>query len=159
VSQPELLTFFSYRHREALNRGAQSRLRVMMVAVRTSGDSLGMAARIRQELREIDPDLPVLRINTIEEQLSDVLARDRLTAALSGFFGALAALLASIGLYGVIFYSVARRTNEIGIRMALGAQAGDALRLVIMEGMKLTLVGILLGLFAALALTRLIKGV
>jgi predicted permease len=158
VSQPELLTFFSYRHREALNRGAQSRLRIMMVAVRTSGDPLGMAARVRQELREIDPNLPVMRINTIEEQLSDVLAQDRLTAALSGVFGALAALLASIGLYGVLSYAVARRTNEIGIRLALGAQPGDALRLVIMDGMKLALVGILLGLFAALALTRLIKG-
>ncbi len=158
VSQPELFTFFSYRHREALNRGAQSRLRAMMVAVRTAGDPLRMAARIRQELREIDPNLPVLRINTIEEQLSDVLAQDRLTAVLSGFFGVLAVLLASIGLYGVISYTVARRTNEIGIRMALGAQAGDVLRLVIGEGMKLVLMGGVLGLLAALALTRLIKG-
>jgi len=158
VSQPELLTFFSYRHREALNRGAQSRLRAMMVAVRTVDDPLKMATRIRQELREIDPNLPVLRINTIEEQLSDVLAQDRLTATLSGVFGALAVLLAGIGLYGVISFTVARRTNEIGIRMALGAQAGDALRLVIVEGMKLALMGVLLGLLTALALTRLIKG-
>src|SRR5262249_6797935 len=88
VAQPELLTVFSYRHREALNRGAQSRLRAMMVAVRTVDDPLKLAARIRQELREIDPNLPVLRINTIEEQLSDVLAQDRLTATLSGVFGA-----------------------------------------------------------------------
>ncbi len=154
---PEFSTYFPYRDREALNRGAQSRLRGMMAAVRTSGDPLKLAARIRQELREIDPNLPVIRINTIAEQLDDVLAQERLIATLSVFFGALAVVLACIGLYGVISYSVARRTNEIGIRLALGATPAGVLRMVLKESLWLALAGIALGALAALAAARLIS--
>src|SRR5262249_56574135 len=90
IAQPELAMYFPYRDREAINRGAQSRLRAMMVVVRAAGDPRKMAARVRQELRDIDANLPVLRLNTIEDQLNDVLAQDRLIAVLSGFFGVLA---------------------------------------------------------------------
>jgi hypothetical protein len=93
----------------------------MCLAVRTVGNPLIVAARVRQELREIDPRLPVLKLDTIEQQLDDLLVVERLITTLAGFLGALGVLLACLGLYGVISYTVARRTNEIGIRLALGA--------------------------------------
>ena len=88
--------------------------------------------------------------------MSGVLVQERLTATVAGFFGLFAALLACLGLYGVISYTTARRTNEIGIRMALGAQAGDILKLVWKSGVSLILIGVAIGLAGALALTRLI---
>jgi putative ABC transport system permease protein len=157
AAYPGFTMYIPYRDPEALNRGAQSRLRVMMSVVRTAGDPLTMAARVRQELREIDPNLPVLRINTINEQLDDVLAQECLTATLSGFFGLLALLLVCLGLYGVISYTVARRTNEIGIRLALGATPADVLRMVLKESLWLVLAGIAIGAPATLATTRLIS--
>ena len=127
------------------------------VAVRAAGDPTALATSVRQELRNIDPNLPVLRINTIEQQLDDVLFQERLIAALSALFGLLAVLLASLGLYGVISYTVARRTNEIGIRLALGATPADALRMVLKESLLLVFAGILIGAPASLAAMRLIS--
>jgi ABC-type antimicrobial peptide transport system permease subunit len=101
----------------------------MCIAVRTAGNPVSLASRVRGELRDIDPTLPILRIDTVEEQLDSVLAQERMIAQLTGFFGGLTLLLACMGLYGVISYAVARRTGEIGIRMALGATSGSVLGL------------------------------
>jgi predicted permease len=127
------------------------------VAVRTSGQPTALAMSVRQALRELDPNLPVLKITTIEGQLDHVLAQERLMAMLSGFFGLLTVLLSCLGLYGVISYTVARRTNEIGIRLAMGATRASVLRLVLKESWRLILGGIALGVPMALAVTRLIS--
>jgi predicted permease len=145
------LTYFSYRDREAARR-----LRTMTIAVRTSGDPLAIVNRIRQELRDVDLQLPILRIDTVEQQLNDVLVQERLIAALSGFFGALALLLACLGLYGVISYAVTRRTAEIGVRLALGATRGQVLRAILQESLLLVLAGVAIGVPVTLVLTRLI---
>jgi len=127
------------------------------VAVRTSGPPTALAMSVRQALRELDPNLPVLKITTIEGQLDHVLAQERLIAMLSGFFGILAVLLSCLGLYGVISYTVARRTNEIGIRLAMGATRASVLRLVLKESWRLILGGIALGVPIALTVTRLLS--
>jgi len=129
-------------------------MRTMCIELRSAGPPAGIAARVRQEFRATD--LPVLRIDTLEEQLDDVLAQERLIAALSVAFGALATLLACLGLYGVMSYMVVRRTNEIGIRMALGARRGDVLSMIVKETLALVLVGTVIGVPAALMATRLI---
>jgi predicted permease len=127
------------------------------VAVRATGKPTALAAGIRQELRNIDHNLPVLRINTIEQQLDDVLFQERLIASLSGLFALLAVLLACLGLYGVISYTVARRTSEIGIRLALGATQAGVLRMILKESLMLALGGIVIGGPATIAITRLIS--
>jgi ABC-type antimicrobial peptide transport system permease subunit len=115
-----------------------------------------MAATLRRELRNVDPNLPVLKIDTVDEQLNDVLVQERLVASLSAFFGALAVLLACVGLNGVISFTVARRTSEMGIRLALGATRGQVLWAVLKESLVLVAAGLVTGVPAALALTRLV---
>jgi ABC-type antimicrobial peptide transport system permease subunit len=134
-----------------------NRLGIMCLAVRTSGAPASVVARVRQELREIDPDLPVLNITTVEEQLNGILIQERLMAALAGFFGVVAALLACLGLYGVISYTVARRTNEVGVRLALGATPAAVLGIILKESLILALAGIAIGAPATLASMRLIS--
>lgn len=153
----EFNTYFPYRHTEALNKGAQTRLRVMMIAIRTAGDPLALAERVRAELRAIDPLLPVIRINTTEQQLDDVLAQERLVAVLSSALGGLAVFLACLGLFGVVSYRVARRTNEIGVRLAFGATRVSVLTMILVESGRLVLIGLVIGLGAVLALVRLIS--
>jgi predicted permease len=126
--------------------------------VRASGIPRDLITAIRHEVQGLDPSLPVFDIKTFEDQVNESVSQERLVATLSSFFGFFALLLASLGLYGVMAYSVARRTREIGIRMALGAQAGNVLRLVLRETLLLVLIGIALGLPAALAATRLTEG-
>src|SRR4029079_16805123 len=105
----------------------------------------------------IDPNLPILNVNTVEEQLDDVLVQERPIAKLATCFGGLAVLLACLGLYGVISYSVARRTNEMGIRLALGATSGGELRMVLRESLWLVLIGVSIGAAAALLSTRFVS--
>jgi putative ABC transport system permease protein len=105
-------------------------------------------------VREVDAGLPLNNVKTQVEQADETLAMERLFAKLLGLFGLLAQVLAAIGLYGVLAWSVSRRTHEIGIRMALGAARGDVLRMVLGQGMRLTLAGVALGLAAAYALAR-----
>jgi ABC-type antimicrobial peptide transport system permease subunit len=117
---------------------------------------MSFAESVRKELRDIDPSLPVLKIDTVKEQVRDVLAQERLLAGLSAFFGGLAAALACLGLYGLMSYTVTRRTNEIGIRTALGARQGDVLNMILKESLALALAGTAIGVPLALMTTRLI---
>ena len=100
--QNDFSNYFPYRHPDAINRGQNSRLRVMLIAIRTSGAPLAIADAVRAEIRAIDPLLPILRINTTEQQLDDVLGKDRLVASLSTALSAIAVFLASLGLFGLL---------------------------------------------------------
>src|SRR5882672_162912 len=127
----------------------------MHFALRTAGEPTALAATVRQVVRELDGNLPVTEVSTQTARSQATLGQERLYARLLSFFGGLALLLAAIGLSGVLAYSVAQRANEIGIRMALGAQAHDVLRLVIWQGMKLVLLGVAVGVLTGYALKRL----
>src|SRR5262249_10099355 len=128
------------------------------LCVRSTGDVGAMVAAIRREVRGLDPNLPVFNIKTFADHINESISRERLIALLSSFFSLFALLLAALGLYGVMAYAVTRRTREIGIRMALGAQAGNVLSLVLRETLLLVSIGIAIGLPVALAATRLAKG-
>ena len=124
--------------------------------VRTSGDASAAAPSIRDAVHEVDNNLPLFGVKTQSQQAGESLTQERLFATLSSFFSVLALLLACIGLYGVMSYGVARRTNEIGIRMALGASAPRVTGMVMRETMLVVVIGVVIGLGAALATTRLI---
>jgi predicted permease len=134
-----------------------SRLGQMNFEVRTTGDPASFVAAIRQAVREVDSNLPLFDVKTQVEQVSRSLAQERLFAALLSFFGLLALALAALGLYGVLAHSVAQRTQEIGIRMALGAEERHVLRLIIRQGMLLVCVGIAVGLVMAYWLAQLLS--
>ena len=122
--------------------------------VRTTGEPTAAVAAIRQAVREVDGNLPLNNIMTQIEQADETLAMERLFAKLLSLFGLLAQQLASIGLYGVLAWSVSQRTNEIGIRMALGASRSNVLKMILKQGMTLTLIGVALGLAGAYVLTK-----
>jgi len=128
----------------------------MYFALRTTGEPAALAASVRQAVRELDANLPVTEISSQEARSQRTLGQERLYARLLSFFGALALILAAIGLTGVLAYSVAQRTNEIGIRMALGAQAANVLRMVIWQGMRLVLLGLVAGAACGYGLKRLL---
>jgi predicted permease len=128
----------------------------MTFALRTTGDPTALVTSARQAVRELDGNLPVTEVGSQESRSQRTLGQERLYARLLSFFGALALILAAIGLSGVLAYSVAQRTNEIGIRMALGAQPADVLRLVIWQGMWLVLLGLSVGAACGYGLKRLL---
>jgi predicted permease len=126
----------------------------MNLCVRTVGDPAKVTAAIRREVQSVDTNVPVYNIRTLEAQLDESLSQERLVATLSSWFGVFALLLASIGLYGVLAYSVTRRTNEIGLRMALGAERGGVIWMVLREALLLVGTGIAMGVPLAFALAR-----
>jgi predicted lysophospholipase L1 biosynthesis ABC-type transport system permease subunit len=122
----------------------------MAIVLRTQGDPAQLAGPVRQVVASIDSDLPVERVMPMEAVVAEALATSRFQTVLLGVFAAVALILASIGVYGVISYSVAQRTHEIGIRMALGARRSEVLGLIIRQGMALVLAGVALGLVLSL---------
>jgi predicted permease len=124
--------------------------------VRTASDPVGVMGAIREAVRQIDPNMPVMDMSTQIEQIERRFLQEKLFAQAYAVFGGLALLVASVGLFGLMSYSVSRRTNEIGIRMALGAQRLDVLRLVMRESMLLVIAGVAIGLALAVAASRLV---
>jgi len=123
---------------------------------RTAGDPANAEREIRQAIGKVEATVPVFDVKTLEEQINENLSRDRMVAALSGFFAVLAALIAAIGLYGVMSYAVSNRTREIGIRMALGAQRWMVIRPILRETAWLAAAGVVAGMACALGLARLV---
>ncbi|MGH9939929.1 MAG: ABC transporter permease, partial [Blastocatellia bacterium] len=128
------------------------------LVVRTATEPLTLASAIREEVWALDRDIPIADVRTMEQILATVIAQPRFNTILLGLFAAVALLLAAVGIYGVLSYAVTQRTHEIGIRLALGAKAGDVLKLVVRQGMALALTGVALGIAASLALTRVMTG-
>ena len=126
----------------------------LALVVRTSSDPGALSEAVRDSVRSVDPDLPVYSIRTMEEVMSVSVGQQRFAMVLLGVFALIALMLSSVGIYGVMSYSVSQRTHEIGIRMALGARQGDVLQLIIKQGLVLTFSGMALGLGAAFVVTR-----
>jgi putative ABC transport system permease protein len=127
----------------------------MTVILKASGDPNQLIAAVRQQVKAIDPDQPIYSIRTMDEIRAESVASERLSLTLLSIFAGIALVLAIVGIYGVMSYSVTQRTHEIGIRMAIGAQPRDVFRMVIGQGMMLALIGVAIGLLLAFALTRL----
>jgi putative ABC transport system permease protein len=129
----------------------------LRVAVRGQADPAGLAADIRAVVRGLDPQLALGSVRTMDEVISQSRASRRFSLVLLGSFAALALVLAAIGIYAVLTYSVARRTHEIGVRMALGARGGEVVRLVLGQGLRVSAIGIVFGVAGALGLTRFLQ--
>jgi len=130
----------------------------MSLVVRTAGDPDALADRVVQSIRSVDPTQPVFGVKSMTRLLANAEAERRFSLLLLSLFAAIALLLSSLGIYGVMAYSTSQRRHEIGIRMALGAATPDVLRLVLQQGMRLVLLGLAIGLFGAWALSRVLAG-
>ncbi|MBA2270567.1 MAG: ABC transporter permease [Chthoniobacterales bacterium] len=129
----------------------------MALVVRTSGDAARFGAAVQKEIRAIDPEQPIADVRTLKQVVAKSIARPRFNTLLLTIFAAVALVLASVGLYGVMNYSATQRTHEVGIRMALGATRADIMRLVVGNGMLLTMIGIGIGVVASIGLTRVMQ--
>lgn len=137
---------------------SQAPLQDMTILVRTAGDPEAVVPALRQTVWSIDPNQPIATVRTMQQIVADSIAQPRLNMALMGLFGGLALVLAAVGIYGLLSFAVTQRTQEMGIRLALGAQVSDVLGLVLKQGMALALLGEAIGLAGAFALTRLMRG-
>ncbi|HYY56850.1 MAG TPA: ABC transporter permease [Pyrinomonadaceae bacterium] len=132
-------------------------IRSIFLVARAQGEPMALAQGIQNELRSMDKDQALFQVRPLEEVISNSLSQRRFNTLLLVIFAALAGLLAAIGIYGVMAYSVTQRTHEIGVRMALGAQSTDVLKMILGQGIRLTLIGVVAGLVAAFALTRVLS--
>jgi putative ABC transport system permease protein len=133
---------------------SQSPQRSMYLLVRSTADPTGLAASIRDTIHNVDKDQPIFRVMTMEQVVSNSVAQKRFSMMLLVIFAAVALLLAAVGIYGVMSYSVTQRSHEIGIRMALGAQQSDVMKMVVRQGMTITLIGVTIGIVGASIVTR-----
>ena len=154
------------KHRQSLSRDydpeyyvphLQMPISSMNLVIRTANEPVGLAGIIQKQVNELDKEVPAYRIKTFDQYLGIAVAQPRFNATLLGLFAGLALLLTAIGLYGVMAYSVVQRTQEIGVRIALGAQSVDVMKMILRQGMTLTAAGLALGAVAAFALTRLMS--
>ena len=154
-----LIVVFSFALPNSLYAQADTLLPVFQLSVvlRTSGDPKLQAAALRSAVSEIDPNQPVVKIRTMQENMASSVTEPRFRTWLIGIFAGLALVLAAVGIYGVMSYSVNQRTNEIGIRVTLGAQPNDVFRIVVGEGLRLALIGVGAGLVGALLATRVLR--
>jgi ABC-type antimicrobial peptide transport system permease subunit len=129
------------------------------VLIRTSGPTPQLASEVRREIQKLNPVVPLLNLRTLEHDVDENILVERLVATLSGLFGFLAVLLSALGMYGVIAYTVTRRTREIGIRIAIGAERASVLWLVLEDALFMVLVGGVIGAFGALLATRAIASI
>jgi putative ABC transport system permease protein len=148
VDQPEPTVYFPH---------PELTYAFMTLVIRTNGDPSPLAPAVQRELREIDRDQPMSDVRTMNQVMADTVARARFNTLLLALFAGLATLLAAVGIFGVMNYSLTLRTREIGLRMALGAQHRAVLMLMLKQGLRLTLIGTAIGLAGALALTRLMS--
>src|SRR4030095_4834648 len=133
---------------------AQTPNRTMNLILRGANDPTQLVAAVRNEVQALDPNLPVSNVKTLNQMIDERMSPKRLLTYILAVFALCALVLASVGIYGLMSYAVTQRTQEIGIRMALGARAADVLRLIVGNGMTLALVGVGIGLVGAFALTR-----
>jgi putative ABC transport system permease protein len=132
----------------------QNPSRIMRPVIRTSSEPMSLAAAVRHEVEAVDKDQPVTDVKTMDDFVAAVASQRRLNMALVAFFASLATALAGVGIYGVMSYSVTQQLHDLGIRMALGAQPQDVLRLVVSQGMRLALIGIAAGLVGGIFILR-----
>jgi putative ABC transport system permease protein len=135
----------------------QAAIRFMTLVVKSKSEPMALVGAVRSQVFAVDPDLPVYKVMSLNEIVAESVARPRFNMYLLGIFSAVALVLAAIGIYGLMSFSVSQRTHEIGIRLAMGAGSGDVFKLVVGEGMALALAGLALGLAVAWAVTRLLS--
>jgi ABC-type antimicrobial peptide transport system permease subunit len=133
------------------------RLFDLALHVKTQGDPDSIAGQLRAEIKGLDPHLPLYNVKTLSKEIDESLVQERMVTWLTSAFGVLATFLTALGLYGVLTYSVVRRTREIGIRVALGAQRRDVMKLIMTRGLILVVLGVIVGLGASFALSRVLK--